>query len=123
MLLKSSVYLLSTCLLVTSFTAAQQNGRQDLDWAAKNEATDAAESQLNARSVDISEDDQQTDSAIISVNYRDKTGKLRRIKGNADRLVLRRKKPRQTSQLKKNRGNKLMQRTIPLPTTLAIIYN
>lgn len=101
MLLISSVYLLSTCLWVSSLTTAEQNGHKDLERARKNVATDAADFKHQDS---LSDDDQQTDSAIISVNYRDKTGRLRRIKGNADRLVLRRKKPQQTSQLKKNRG-------------------
>lgn len=114
------MYLLSTCLWVISLTTAEQNGHKDLERSGKNKATDAAKLKHQDS---LSDDDQQTDSAIISVNYRDKTGRLRRIKGNADRLVLRRKKPQQTSQLKKNRGNKHMQRTIPQQTRPVIIYN
>ena len=115
MLLKCyySPYLLLTCLWVLRLTTAEPNGRGDLDWAAKIEATDAPKTRLqqnqvskqSAKSAEGLADDQQTDSAIISFNYRDKSGNLKTIKGNANRLLLRRKKPQQTSQLKKNRGN------------------
>ena len=116
MLSKYLLVVLVPCLGVFTPATAEQNGVADLDWASKIEAADAAKIQLrpdqffkksdiSARSVDDLEDDQQTDSAIISLNYRDKSGNLKTIKGNANRLLLRRKKPQQTSQLKKNRGN------------------
>ena len=116
MLSKWLLVLLSPCLGDFTRATAEQNGGTDLDWASKIEATDAAKiqsrpdpfskkSDISARSVDDLDDDQQTDSAIISVNYRDKSGNLKTIKGNANRLLLKRRKPQQTSQLKKNRGN------------------
>ena len=114
MLSKWLLVLLSPCLWDFTRATAEQNGGTDLDWASKIEATDAAKirpdqfsmkSDISARSVDDLDDDQQTDSAIISVNYRDKSGNLKTIKGNANRLLLKRRKPQQTSQLKKNRGN------------------
>ena len=116
MLSKWLLVLLSPCLGDFTRATAEQNGGTDLDWASKIEATDAARKQsrpdqfslksdISARSVDDLDDDQQTDSAIISVNYRDKSGNLKTIKGNANRLLLKRRKPQQTSQLKKNRGN------------------
>ena len=114
MLSKLLLVLLSLCLGVFPPATAEPNAGTDLDWASKIEATDAAKirpdqfskkSDISARSVNDLDNDQQTDSAIISVNYRDKSGNLKTIKGNANRLLLQRSKPQQTSQLKKNRGN------------------
>ena len=121
MLSSCLLVLLSPCLGVLTKATAQRNGGTDLDWASKIVATDVAKiqqqtdqffkkSDISARSADDLDDDQQTDSAIISVNYRDKSGNLKTIRGNADRLLLKRKKPQKTSQLKKNRGNELVTR-------------
>ena len=111
---------------------AQPTRGTDLDWASKIVAADAErikqqqpdqfyeKNDISARYVDDSDDDQQTDSAIISVNYRDKSGKLKTITGNADRLLLKRKRPQKTSQLKRNKGNK---RIILHPSTIFLKFD
>ena len=51
-----------------------------------------------------SSDDQQVSSAIISVSYRDKSGKLKTVKTKSNKLKLKRRKPKKVAKLKKSKG-------------------
>ena len=92
-----TVLLLLACLGSSSRTKAQIN---DLSKRGHTAAiTDAQHSQAIEGS-----DDQQTSSAIISVRYRDKLGKLKTVKAKTNKLSLKRKKPRKSAKLRKNKG-------------------
>ena len=94
-----TLLLLLACLGSSSRTKAQINELSKRGQTAT--VTDAQQSQV----IDKSED-QQTSSAIISVRYRDKLGKLKTVKAKTNKLSLKRKKPRKSAKLRKNKGKK-----------------
>jgi ABC-type enterochelin transport system substrate-binding protein len=97
--------LLLACLGSSSRTKAQINELSKRGQTAT--VTDAQQSDVIKRS-----DDQQTSSAIISVRYRDKLGKLKTVKAKTNKLSLKRKKPRKSAKLRKNKGKNEQQFTI-----------
>ena len=100
-----TLLLLLACLGSSSRTKAQINELSKRGQTAT--VTDAQQSQV----IDKSED-QQTSSAIISVRYRDKLGKLKTVKTKTNKLSLKRKKPRKSAKLRKNKGKNQQQYAI-----------
>ena len=94
-----TLLLLLACLGSSSRTKAQINELSKRGQTAT--ITDAHQSNIVKRS-----DDQETSSAIISVRYRDKLGKLKTVKAKTNKLSLKRKKPRKSAKLRKNKGKK-----------------
>lgn len=93
MIKQNTLLLLLACLGSSNRTKAQINE------LSKHEGS-LADDQLS-QAVERSED-QQTSSAIISVRYRDKFGKLKTVKAKTSKL--KRKKPKKSSKLRKNKG-------------------
>ena len=91
---------LSFLLLLLAVSTCASNNRKDGD-SQNTEAKVDNNKNLN----DQDEGDQETGDTMISFNYLDKSGNLKSIRGNANRLLLRRKKPQIGSHEEKNRGN------------------
>ena len=90
---------LSFLLLLLAVSTCASNNRKDGD--SQNKEAKVDNKDLNNQD----EGDQETGDTMISFNYLDKSGNLKSIRGNANRLLLRRKKPQIGSHEEKNRGN------------------
>jgi len=93
MITQNTVFLLLACLGSSNRTKAQTNELPVL-------GTRVSDAQLS-QPLETS-DDQHTASAIISVRYRDKFGKLKTVKAKTSKL--KRKKPKKSAKLRKNKG-------------------
>lgn len=94
-----TLLLLVLCLGIITRTTAQLNELLKRIKTTQRSPTDAQQHQVIDKS-----DDQQASGAIISVRYRDKLGKLKTVKAKTKKLSLKRKKPKKSSKLKKNKG-------------------
>ena len=101
MIKRHTLLLLVACLGSVSRTKAQID---ELSKRGHTTSTTAADAQTN-QVIDRS-DDQLTSNAIISVRYRDKSGKLKTVKAKTNKLSLKRKKPRKSAKLRKNKGRR-----------------